>query len=266
VFVRSTSTSNSQVTKDVLVRPGLLREVVKSCIDTNHPAFTRNVFSEENTVALEVLGEDGIREAIVVNAPTRVEDCEAGSEDPSVRAAQGDSIYGPDARHVFIEDPPAGVNEIAFLRDLARGGGDSEDDGSSESTTTLSPDGSTAAGTSAVSISGLDGTSGRTMEDDSTSAASSFAAAASGLEGPSRPRLEDIQPRFPAANIVNEYDMGRRFFMLVFPQHFTNGKGGLDEADPDLTEAEFLDHAAFWHTRQFSMDAEFCAVSCTSFD
>jgi hypothetical protein len=34
--------------------------------------------------------------------------------------------------------------------------------------------------------------------------------------------------------------------MMVFPQHFTNGKGGLDEADPTLTEAEFLEYAAHW--------------------
>ena len=47
--------------------------------------------------------------------------------------------------------------------------------------------------------------------------------------------MEDIQPAFPVEKIVNEYDLGRRFFMMVFPQHFANGKGGLDEADPTLT-------------------------------
>ena len=81
---------------------------------------------------------------------------------------------------------------------------------------------------------------------DGSTAAASSSAAAPGLEGASCPRMEDIQPRFPVEKIVNEYDLGRRFFMMVFPQHFTNGKGGLDEADPTLTEAEFLDHAAHW--------------------
>jgi len=81
---------------------------------------------------------------------------------------------------------------------------------------------------------------------DGSTAAASSSAAAPGLEGASCPRMEDIQPRFPVENIVNEYDLGRRFFMMVFPQYFTNGKGSLDEADPTLTEAEFLEHAAHW--------------------
>jgi hypothetical protein len=70
---------------------------------------------------------------------------------------------------------------------------------------------------------------------DGSTAAASSSAAAPGLEGASCPRMEDIQPRFPVEKIVNEYFLGKRFFMMLFPQHFTNGKGGLDEADPTLT-------------------------------
>jgi len=71
-----------------------------------------------------------------------------------------------------------------------------------------------------------------------------------------------LQPMFPAEALVNEIEIGREIFMRVFPQHFTDGKGGLDQASDELTESEFIECCLFYHTRQFSTDNEFIAFCC----
>jgi hypothetical protein len=73
---------------------------------------------------------------------------------------------------------------------------------------------------------------------------------------------DELQPLFPEEALLNDIELGRKIFMLVFPQHFTNGKGGLDEAPDDLTESEFIECCLFYHTRQFAHDNEFIAFSC----
>jgi len=71
-----------------------------------------------------------------------------------------------------------------------------------------------------------------------------------------------LQPHFAPDCLVNEAVMGRTIFMRVFVQHFTDGHGGWDEADEELTESEFIECCAFWHTRQFQTDFEFVAFAC----
>ena len=71
-----------------------------------------------------------------------------------------------------------------------------------------------------------------------------------------------LQPMFPVESLVNEFELGREIFMRVFPQHFTDGKGGLDEASDELTESEFIECCLFYHTRQFACDNEFIAFAC----
>lgn len=73
---------------------------------------------------------------------------------------------------------------------------------------------------------------------------------------------EALQPMFPVESLVNEIELGRSIFKLVFPQHFTDGKGGLDQAPDELTESEFIECCLYYHTRQFACDYEFIAFSC----
>jgi len=74
-----------------------------------------------------------------------------------------------------------------------------------------------------------------------------------------------LQPPFAPEALVDELAMGRAIYMRVFPHHFTNGEGGLEQADEGLTENEFIECCAFWHTRQFQRDVEFCAFACELF-
>ena len=74
--------------------------------------------------------------------------------------------------------------------------------------------------------------------------------------------LHDFQPRFRTKHVVNEIELGRKYWMVAFPQHFTRGIGGLDSCDEDLTETEFIVHCLHYHTRQFSSDFEFI---CTAY-
>lgn len=45
--------------------------------------------------------------------------------------------------------------------------------------------------------------------------------------------MGNLQPRFAFEAALDEQKVGRGFFSLVFPHHFTNGHGGLDEADEE---------------------------------
>jgi len=71
-----------------------------------------------------------------------------------------------------------------------------------------------------------------------------------------------LQPRFPASAVVDEAALGRAIYMRIFVKHFTNGQGGWEQAPEELTELEFIECCAFWHTRQFQRDHEFCAFAC----
>jgi len=75
-------------------------------------------------------------------------------------------------------------------------------------------------------------------------------------------RRDVLQPQFPVEDLVNDIELGRSIFMRVFPQHFTDGKGGLEQAPDELTESEFVECCLFYHTRQFSTDKEFVAFAC----
>ena len=71
-----------------------------------------------------------------------------------------------------------------------------------------------------------------------------------------------LQPPFPASAVVDEAALGRAIYMRIFVKHFTNGQGGWEQASEELTELEFIECCAFWHTRQFQRDHEFCAFAC----
>jgi hypothetical protein len=72
------------------------------------------------------------------------------------------------------------------------------------------------------------------------------------------PSVTDFQPQFAGGhNALNEFETGRLFFAKVFPNHFTNGVGGLHLAEDSMKESAFVQHALHWHTRQFALDADF---------
>ena len=71
-----------------------------------------------------------------------------------------------------------------------------------------------------------------------------------------------LQPTFPSEALVNDFEMGRSFFMRVFPHHFTNGQGGHDQTPDELSESEFIECCLFYHTRQFATDFQFVSFCC----
>jgi hypothetical protein len=73
---------------------------------------------------------------------------------------------------------------------------------------------------------------------------------------------DTLQPTFPPEALVNDIEMGRSIFMRVFPDHFTNGHGGHDEAPSELSESEFIECCLFYHTRQFATDFQFVSFCC----
>ena len=76
-------------------------------------------------------------------------------------------------------------------------------------------------------------------------------------------RKDTLQPHFPPEALLNDFEFPRTIFMRLFPQHFTDGNGGLDQAPEELTEAEFIECCLFYHTRQFATDKEFVMFACT---
>ena len=73
--------------------------------------------------------------------------------------------------------------------------------------------------------------------------------------------LNKFQPKFHEKDILSEQEAGRKFWHLVFPQHFPNGIGGLHLSSDDLTETDFIRHCLHYHTRQFAQDIEFILVA-----
>ena len=73
--------------------------------------------------------------------------------------------------------------------------------------------------------------------------------------------MKHLQPHFPPEMLLNEIAVGRAIYSRVFIQHFKNGQGGFEQASPDLTESDFIECCAYWHTRQFAKDIEFCAFA-----
>ena len=71
-----------------------------------------------------------------------------------------------------------------------------------------------------------------------------------------------LQPTFPSEALVNDIEMGRSIFMRVFPQHFTDGQGGHDQAPAELSESDFIECCLFYHTRQFATDFQFVSFCC----
>jgi len=97
------------------------------------------------------------------------------------------------------------------------------------------------------------------QKDDDTDAADLFTAACH-PDSKVHP-LHDFQARFAQDDVLNEYEIGRAFWALVFPQHFPQGTGGLDSCHDDLTETDFIRHCLHFHTRQFAKDIEFILVA-----
>jgi hypothetical protein len=61
-----------------------------------------------------------------------------------------------------------------------------------------------------------------------------------------------LQPTFPPEALINDILMGRSIFMRVFPQYFTNGQGGHEQMQEELSESEFVECCLYHHTVQFT--------------
>ena len=74
----------------------------------------------------------------------------------------------------------------------------------------------------------------------------------------------DIFPNLDAEHnqLVNEFEAEGFLMGLVFPQHFTNGRGTLEETE--MTFLEFVRHCLYWHDGRFAQDPEFVAW-CTKY-
>jgi hypothetical protein len=219
VWLRSSRTTSSQVTRETLIRPNELRDLISEVISSGHPAF-RGV-----ELATEVIDDLNSREedvsTVVLDFTLPGEDIEEAEREETNARMASEGLFSADARHVLLEEPAPGVDKAAFLRSLC---GEKAGEGEAPAAATMH----------------------------------AVAAAAIGTVD-----MNDIQPHFSNDALVDEYSLGRSFYTIVFPQYFTNGHGGLDEAPPELTESEFINHCAFYYTRQFSLDHEFAATACT---
>ena len=211
VYIRSSTTSNSQVTREASVDPNEMRRVLSECIQDDHPAFRDSVLDPEVLASLEALNIDDV----VLPVPTDLsaEELKEAEEDEE---RERNGIYGADASHNLIIDLPPEVGREDFLRCLF------------------------------------------------SKAPPNVPGEAEALPGdPNMLSRDVVQPRFPVESLVDEIALGRTIYARVFVQHFTNGHGGWDEAPEDMTEIEFIRCCAFYHTRQFQQDHEFCAFACT---
>ena len=59
-------------------------------------------------------------------------------------------------------------------------------------------------------------------------------AAAAQPEDPGMLTTDALQPTFPPEALISDILMGRSIFMRVFPQYFTNGQGGHEQAPEEL--------------------------------
>jgi hypothetical protein len=226
VWLRSSKTSNSQVVRETLIRPNELRDLILDVTSSDHPAFRGVELATE--VIDELNDRGGDVSSVVLDFALPGEDSEEAEKEETTARMASEGLFSADARHVLLEEPAPGVDKTEFLRSLCG------------------------------EVGAVAGPTAATVQVPAAAAAQAAApAAAIGTVD-----LNDIQPNFSNEALVNEYSLGRSYFTIVFPQHFTNGHGGWDEALPELTESEFIDHCAFWHTRQFSMDHEFAATAC----